>query len=261
MLCCNHFCYALRMFRIVIYKKATDMSRRMGWGGITGMALGAILSAGTAWAVPVVVHDTISGSVVSNGGSFFGPVNFGSFIATRIVGQRFHASSTGTISALDLRSFADTPRTLTFSLFSDVGGTIGSLLETFNVPVGTTFNNIAQAASPGSVALVTGADYWIVGMPATQGYWVYSAGLASPVTVQEYYQRTDTPTIVTVPLGGGTYHNLSTTQPLGMRVTIEVEAVSPPPATVPAPPGLALLLAGVALLGVVRRQSGVSAGR
>ena len=237
------------------------MSRRMGWGGITGMALGTILSAGTAWAVPVVVHDTISGSVASNGGFYVGPLNFGSFFSTGIIGQRFHASSAGTISALDLRSFATTPRTLTFSLFSDVGGTIGSLLETFNVPVGTTLNNIAQASSPGSVALVTGADYWIVSMTATQGFWYRSDGFASPVTVKEYYQTTNTPTIVAVPLGGGTYNNLSTTQPLGMRVTIEAEAVAPPPAAVPAPPGLAVLLAGVALLGVVRRQSGVSAGR
>lgn len=226
---------------------------RSGW--IAGIALAATMFVPLAAAAPVVVHNSL-GTASSGSGFYVGTIFPAGSPNTGIIGERFHATVGGTIAGLDLYASANTPRTLTFNLYADVGGTIGSFLESFTLPVGTAFTGLASASNTGSVSLTAGTDYWIVSDPVVQGYWWRALGVAPAMTVSEYYQIGPG---ATTTIGGGTYSTSTTASPLGMRVTLEAAPEAPPTAT-PAPPAFAVLLAGVALLGVVRRQSG-SAGR
>lgn len=160
-------------------------------------------------------------------------------------GFRFTSAATGSLGQVDLGlGYISTNNgTVTVSLWSDGGSTVGSLLGSWDataaVRFGTSDNVLTTFTTPGGPTLTAGTNYILTMSPRGTGVW--AAWNHTSTNAAKFLSRNDAPW---------------STNGSGVVGAVRLLSAAPPPPPVGVPePSSVLTLAGVLLFAVRRRSS------
>ena len=114
------------------------------------------------------------GDTISNSGSLVGSVNS--------QGWRFTSATTGSVSNVTVAmAYVLNPDPITFTIYANNAGVLGSSLGSFNVTPPAALGNpsVASVIPSATINLVAGQDYWLVAAPGNSTAW--ASWLRAPV--------------------------------------------------------------------------------
>ena len=182
---------------------------------LSGPLMGSMADAGT------IVYDTITGNSYGGGGQWFGynpPYD-----ATYVLGDKFVATRSGRISALETSMFTSPfvqgaeGNSVALRVYTDNAGTIGTLVETLTVTTSGDYGTFASGSYSAGATLKAGQAYWIV-TPASASLTIWQFMTAPTLQQRDSYMNLTAGTVGS--LTGGTYDTSQSTNVLGLKVTM-----------------------------------------
>jgi hypothetical protein len=182
---------------------------------LTGPLMGSMADAGT------IVYDTITGNSYGGGGQWFGynpPYD-----STYVLGDKFVATISGRISALETSMFTDPfvqgagRNSVTLGVYTDNAGTIGTLVEALTVTTSGNYGTFASGSYSVGATLHAGQAYWIV-TPVSASLTIWQFMIAPTPQPRDSYINLTAGTVGS--LRGGTYDTSMSTSVLGLQVTM-----------------------------------------
>lgn len=217
-----------------------------------GLLLALLLGLGHAVtsSASTVVFDSMNGSRIADYYVGYWPsANFQTFLP----GQQFTPTVTGYIDALTLAAWTPDKAsgvTLTFGVFADNAGQIGSLLETLDVTTqGFPVNGLPTATGTyaSGATLSAGTTYWLVGQTLTQAYW----STINPGQPGSFVEATQIKLGTSLVIDQPYVNYYGATAPYSTGMTISMAA----PSAVPLPAAAWLFGGALGALGLVKRRA------